>query len=91
MTDEKKALSVNPTLAPRTEVTPEDSVAEQGPPPADYAARPESGAPPPSGESLTSTQVADLLGSENTDATTGNDTNRALQEAEGIDPDAGQN
>ena len=45
MTDEKKALSVNPTLAPHQEITPEDTVAKQGPPPADFAGRPQSALP----------------------------------------------
>ena len=92
MTDPRdKTLPVDPNLAPhQPDMTTEATVAEQGPPPADYAERPESGAPTPGGERLSGAQVADLIGPDNADAARVTDTNRALQEAEGIDPDAGQ-
>lgn len=89
MTDQRdKIIPVDPTLSARQPDPQEESVkADQGPPPADYAGRPESGAPVPSGEPLSSAQVSGLLGQ---DAASVTDTNRALQQAEGIDPDAGQ-
>ena len=89
--DRKKTIPVDPTLSTRQPDRQAERVhAEQGPAPADYAERPESGAPQPSGEGLTSDQVTALLGSENADAASVTGTNRALQQAEDIDPDAGQ-
>ena len=50
--DHQDALPVNPTLAVRPSVSDADSPAEQGDAPADFAARPASGVPTPSGEGL---------------------------------------
>ncbi|RJF72439.1 hypothetical protein D3875_13650 [Deinococcus cavernae] len=91
MTDDRdKIIPVDPSLSARQPETRDEPVqAEQGPPPADYAERPASGAPLPNGERLSGSQVTDLLGTEEADTVNG--TNRALQEAGGLDPDASQN
>lgn len=57
-------------------------VAEQGPPPADFAQRPASGVSANSGQSLSAEQVAAMTGSDTEAA----DANAALKDAEGIDP-----
>lgn len=57
-------------------------VAEQGPPPADFAQRPASGVDANSGQSLSAEQVAALTGGDTETA----DINAALKDAEGIDP-----
>ena len=57
-------------------------VAEQGPPPADFAQRPASGVDANSGQSLSAEQVAALTGGDTETA----DANAALKDAEGIDP-----
>ncbi|MEF2279763.1 hypothetical protein V3W47_15825 [Deinococcus sp. YIM 134068] len=81
--DDHDALPVNPTLAVRTDAPPEDQPAEQGDAPADLAERPASGAPTPSGEGLNAAQVSALLGGSEEQA----ETTRALESAEGQNPD----
>ena len=57
-------------------------VAEQGPPPADFAQRPASGVDVTPGQSLSAEQVAAMTGGDAEAA----DTNTALKQNEGLDP-----
>ncbi|WP_102127626.1 hypothetical protein [Deinococcus planocerae] len=82
--DDQNTLPVNPTLAVRLSVSDTDSPAEQGDAPVDFAARPASGVPLPSGEGLSANQVTALLGDVEETRT---DTNVALDRAEGLNPD----
>ncbi|KQR04730.1 hypothetical protein [Deinococcus sp. Leaf326] len=87
MTDNRRdALPVVPNLSVREDAPEMQEVrAEQGPAPADLAGRAAPPVPAPSGDGLSAAEVARLTGSGNT-ATT----DRALNRAEGVDPDASE-
>ncbi|GGI90088.1 hypothetical protein [Deinococcus wulumuqiensis] len=63
---------------------PSEVVAEQGPPPADYAQRPASGVDVTPGEGLSAEQVVTMTGGDAEAA----DANVELQEAQGLDTGA---
>ncbi|PIG99245.1 hypothetical protein [Deinococcus sp. UR1] len=76
------APSLNPTLAPHTTPAPEHRPAEQGRAPADLPPAP--AVPAPSGDALSAREVEALMGGADASMT---EANRALDTAEGIDPD----
>lgn len=79
--DRENTVPLNPVASARPEDGADsgDAAAEQGPPPVDFAQRPRSGVPVPTGEALPGEQVAALVG-ENAERT---DTANALNDAEG--------
>lgn len=88
MTDAKRdsALPVAAELSVHADehAAPSEVVAEQGPPPADFAQRPASGVDVTPGEGLSAEQVTAMTG-EAADAT---DANIELQETQGLDTGA---
>ena len=88
MTDAKRdsALPVAAELSVHADehAAPSEVVAEQGPPPADFAQRPASGVDVTPGEGLSAEQVTAMTG-EAADAT---EANIELQEAQGLDTGA---
>ncbi|WP_216328394.1 hypothetical protein [Deinococcus aestuarii] len=65
--DDQDAPPVNPTLAVRPAVADESPSVEQSDAPADFAIRPASGVPIPSGKGLNADQVTALLGDGDTE------------------------
>lgn len=62
--DRENTVPLNPVASARPEDAADSghATAEQGPPPADFAQRPRSGVPVPTGEALPADQVAALVG-----------------------------
>ncbi|WP_291423698.1 hypothetical protein [Deinococcus sp.] len=86
MSDDTKLPTLLPTLLPHTEQgvgqEADSLLAQQGPPPADFATRPVPPTPATAGEHLSAEQVVALVGSDET----ASDVNRTLESVEGIDP-----
>lgn len=85
-TERKDAIPVAAELGVHGEARSEEVRAEQGPPPADFAERPPSGVPVPTGDALDAAQVMEMTGEAgNTSAP-----NAASQETGELDPGAGE-
>lgn len=80
---DRPGLPVVPSLRVRQPPASTATPAAQGPAPADLAGREAPPVPPPSAEGLSAAEVSALVGEDA--AVT--ETNRALDEAEGLDPD----
>ncbi|MBZ9752653.1 hypothetical protein K7W42_17560 [Deinococcus sp. HMF7604] len=79
--DDRDALPVNPTLAPHTSPAAPVQGADQGPMPDELPPAP--GVPSPSGEGLSSAEVAALVSGGDPSMA---EANLALETAEGLDP-----
>ncbi|WP_295814446.1 hypothetical protein [uncultured Deinococcus sp.] len=81
-TDNRDPLPVNPTLMPHTEPVRDDQPAEQGHLPDVLPDAP--GVPVPTTDGLSAQEVTDLVGGGDASMV---EANRALEQAEGLDPD----